>query len=54
MSKTFFQTLITIITRHIVNELENTEKTLFGKYSSSKIKHETFCNNYKGGGLTKY
>ena len=54
MSKTFFQTSITPIPRHIVNELESTEKTLFGKHSCPKIKHETFCNDYKGGGLKKY
>ena len=50
ISKVAFQSLITTVPRHIVNELEKMQKTFLWKNSSPKIKHETLCNNYKGGG----
>ena len=51
ISKIVFQSLITPVPRHIVNELESMQKAFFLKKSSPKIKHETLCNDYKGGGL---
>ena len=50
ISKIVFQSFITNVPRHIVNELEKIQKAFFRKNSSPKIKHETLCNNYKGGG----
>ena len=43
--------MITPVPRHIVNELERIKKVLLWKNCSPKIKHETLCNDYKGGGL---
>ena len=51
ISKTVFQSLITSVPRHIVNELEKIQKSFLWKNSSPKIKHETLCNDNKGGGL---
>ena len=51
ISKIVFQSLITSISRHIVNELEQIQKAFLWKNSSPKIKYETLCNDYKGGGL---
>ena len=51
ISKIVFQSLITPVPRHIVNELEKIQKGFLWKNSSPKIKHETLCNGYKGGGL---
>ena len=45
ISKIIFQSLITILPRHILNELEKIQKAFFGKNSSRKIKHETLCND---------
>ena len=46
-----FQSLITTLPRHIVDELEKIQKTFLWKHSYPKIKHETLCNDCKGGGL---
>ena len=51
ISKTVFQSLITSVPRHIVNELEKIQKSFLWKNPSPKIKHETLCNDNKGGGL---
>ena len=51
ISKIVFQSMITPVPRHIVNELERIQKAFLWKNSSPKIKHETLCNDYKGGGL---
>ena len=51
VSKIVFQSMITPVPRHIVNELKRTQKAFLWKSSSPKIKHETLCNDYKGGGL---
>ena len=51
ISKIVFQSLITSVPRHIVNELENLQKAFLWKNSSPEIKHETLCNDYKDGGL---
>ena len=52
ISKIVFQSMITPVPRHIVNELERIQKAFLWKNSSPKIKHETLCNDYKGRGLT--
>ena len=51
VSKIVFQSMITPVPRHIVNELERIQKVFLLKNSSPKIKHETLCNDYEGGGL---
>ena len=43
--------MITPVPRHIVNEFKRIQKAFLWKDSSPKIKHETLCNDYKGGGL---
>ena len=50
ISKIVFQSLTTPVPRHIVNELEKIQVFLW-KHYSPKTKHETLCNDYKGGGL---
>ena len=51
ISKIVFQSLVTPIPRHIINELEKVQNAFLWKNSSLKIKPETICNDYKGGGL---
>ena len=51
ISKIVFQSLITPVPRCIVNEFEKIQKAFLWKNSSPKIKHETLCNDYKGGAL---
>ena len=51
ISKIVSQSVITPVPRHIVNKLERIQKAFLWKNSSPKIKHETLCNDYKGGGL---
>ena len=43
--------MILIVPKYVVNELEKIQKDFLWKNYSPKIKHETFCNEYKGGGL---
>ena len=43
--------MITPVPRRIVNEFKRIQKAFLWKDSSPKIKHETLCNDYKGGGL---
>ena len=50
ISKIVFQSLITPVPRHVVNELEKMQGFFLKKFSL-KIKHKTLCNDYKGGGL---
>ena len=51
ISNIIFQSMTTPVPRHIVNELERILKTFLWKNSSLKMKHETLCNDHKGGGL---
>ena len=51
ISKIVFQSLITPVSRCIMNELEKIQKVFLWKNYSPKTKHETLCNDYKGGGL---
>ena len=45
ITKTVFQSLITTVSRHIVNELGIKPKIVLCINSAPKIKHETFCND---------
>ena len=47
--KIAFQSFTATVPKHIKNELEKIEKAFLWKNSTSKIKHETFCNDYKAG-----
>ena len=49
--KIFFQSFITTVLKHIMNELEKIQKYFFSNNSFPKIKHESLCNDYKVGGL---
>ena len=51
ISKILFQSFITTLPKHIVNELEKIQNTFFWNNSSAKIKREILCNNYEAGGL---
>ena len=51
ISKIVFQSFITTVPKHIINELEKIQKAFLWKNSTPKIKHETLCNDYKAGGL---
>ena len=51
ISKIVFQSFITTVPKHIVNELKKIQKVFIRNNSSPKIKHETLCNDYKAGGL---
>ena len=53
ISKIVFQSFITTVPKHIINELEKIQKAFLWKNSTSKINHETLCNDYKAGGLKK-
>ena len=51
ISKIVFQAFITTVPKYIVNELKKIQNAFFCNNSSPKKKHETFCNDYKAGGL---
>ena len=51
ISNIVFLAFMTTFPKHIVNELKKIQKAFFWNNSSSKIKHETLCNNCKAGGL---
>ena len=53
ISRIIFQSFITTVPKHIINELEKIQKAFLWKNSTSKINHETLCNDYKAGGLKK-
>ena len=51
VSKIIFQAFITPIPMYVVTELEKIQKSFLWENSTSKIKHDTLCNDYKHGGL---
>ena len=51
ISKTVYQSFITTVPKHIMNELEKIRKAFLWKISTPKIKHETLCNDHTAGGL---
>ena len=51
LSKIIFQAFVTPTPIYIVTELEKIQKSFLWKNSTSKIKHDTLCNDYKYGGL---
>ena len=50
--KIVFQSFITTVPKHVVNELEKIQNTFLWNNFIPNIKHETLCNDYKTGGLT--
>ena len=50
-SKIVFQSLTTNVPKHIVNKLDKIQNAFLSKNSTSKIKHETLCNDSKAGEL---
>ena len=53
ISKIVFQLFLTTASKYILNELKKMQKAFLRKNSVPKIKHETLCNDYKGGRLKK-
>ena len=51
LSKIIFQAFVTPIPIYVVTELEKIQKSFLWENSTSKIKHDTLCNDYKDGGL---
>ena len=49
--KIVFQSFITTVPKHVVNELKKIQNTFLWNNSTPKIKHKTLCNGYKTGGL---
>ena len=49
--KIIFQSFITTVSKHIINELGKIQKAFLWKNSTPKIKYQTLCNDYKAGGL---
>ena len=50
ISKIVFQSFMTTVPKHIINELEKIQKAFLWKNSAPKKKHETLCKDYKTGG----
>ena len=53
LSKIIFQAFVSPIPIYVVTELEKINKSFLWENSTSKIKHDTLCNDYKDGGLKK-
>ena len=51
LSKILFEAFLTPIPIYVVTELEKIQKSFLWENSTSKIKHDTLCNDYKYGGL---
>ena len=51
LSKIIFQAFVTSIPIYIVTELEKIQESFLWKNSTSKIRHDTLCNDYKDGRL---
>ena len=50
ISKIAFQSFLTNVPKHIVNEIKKIQKAFFWNNSSSQVKHGTLCNDYETGG----
>ena len=46
--------LLTIVPKNIIEELNEIQKKFLWSKKKCKIKHGTFCNDYKNGGLKKF
>ena len=53
LSKIIFQAFVTPIPIYVVTKLQKIQKKFLWENSTSKIKHDTLCNDYKDGGLKK-
>ena len=51
LSKIIFPAFVTPTPIYVVTELEKLQKSFLWENSTSKIKHDTLCNDYKHGGL---
>ena len=51
LSKIIFQAFVTPIPIYVVTEREKIQKSFLWENSTSKIKHDTLCNDYKYGRL---
>ena len=51
ISKIVFQSVITTVPKHVINELEKIQKAFLWKNSTPKMKHETLYIDYKAGEL---
>ena len=51
LSKIISQAFVTPIPNYVFNELEKIQKSFLWANSTSKIKRDTLCNDYKDGGL---
>ena len=51
LSKIIFQAFVTPIPIYVVTELQKIQKIVLWENSTSKIKHNTLCNDYKDGEL---
>ena len=51
LSKIIFQAFVTPTLNYVVTELEKIQKSFLWENSTSKIKHDTRCNDYKDRGL---
>ena len=54
LSKIIVQAFVTPIPIYVVTELEKIQKSFLWENSTSKIKHDTLCNDYKYGGLKNF
>ena len=51
ISKIVYLALLTIVSKHIIKELNEIQKKCLWSNKKRIIKHGTLCNNYKNGGL---
>ena len=51
LSEIIFPAFVTPIPIYVANELEKIQKCILWENSTSKIKHDTLCNDFKHGGF---
>ena len=49
LSEIIFPAFVTPIPIYVANELEKIQKCILWENSTSKIKHDTLCNDFKHG-----